>query len=164
MARLLLVGCGCRGRELAAALAADGHAVRGTTRDPARLAAIEATGAEAVLADPDRLATLTSELEGVSALCWLMGSASEATASVAALHGPRLESLLEALVDTHVRGFVYEAAGSVDPALLAGGADAVRDAERSYRMRVATIETDPGDFGAWLADAQAAVSAVLQQR
>ena len=161
MARLLLVGCGCRGRELAAALAADGHAVRGTTRDAAKLAAIEATGAEAVLADPDRLATLTSELEGVSALCWLMGSASGATASVAALHGPRLQSLLEALVDTHVRGFVYEAAGTVADDLLAAGAEIGRRASATYRMPVEVVEQDPGDLARWVAGMRDAVARVL---
>ena len=35
MARVLIVPCGCRGRALAARLAAAGHVVRGTTRDPA---------------------------------------------------------------------------------------------------------------------------------
>ena len=65
MARVLIVGCGCRGRALAAALVDEGHAVRGTTR--ARgvgSPAIEAAGAEAVLADPDRLATLLPHLPG----------------------------------------------------------------------------------------------------
>jgi hypothetical protein len=45
-------------------------------------------------------------VEGVSVLVWLLGSvAGEAAAT---LHGPRLESMLEALVDTPVRGVVYE--------------------------------------------------------
>ena len=46
MARVLIVGCGCRGRALAADLRGAGHAVRGTTRDPGRTAAIAAAGAE----------------------------------------------------------------------------------------------------------------------
>ena len=36
LARVLIVGCGCRGRELAAALMAEGHAVRGTLARPGR--------------------------------------------------------------------------------------------------------------------------------
>ena len=36
------------------------------------------------------------------------------------LHGVRLETLLEHIVDTPVRGLVYEAAGSVADGLLAG--------------------------------------------
>ncbi len=55
MARVLIVGCGCRGRELAGALLAAGHQVRGTSRDPAALRALAAAGVEGVVADPDRL-------------------------------------------------------------------------------------------------------------
>jgi len=80
MARVLVVGCGCRGRSLAAALRADGHAVRGTTRSAGRLAAIEAAGIEAVVADPDRLGTIMGQLAGVSVVCWLMGTATAAPA------------------------------------------------------------------------------------
>jgi hypothetical protein len=80
--------------------------VRGTTRDPERVAEIEATGAAAVVADPDRLGTLLPHVEGVSVVVWLLGSVvGEAAATI---HGPRLESMLEALVDTPVRGVVYE--------------------------------------------------------
>ena len=87
MARILLIGCGCRGQALARELCVEGHVVRGTTRDRERLPAIEASGAEAVLADPNRLATLMPALDGASAACWLMGTASDP-----ALHGPRLAS------------------------------------------------------------------------
>ena len=71
MARVLVVGCGCRGGELAIALLERGYAARGTSRRQVRLGEIEALGAEPALADPDRLATLLPHLEGVSALCWL---------------------------------------------------------------------------------------------
>jgi nucleoside-diphosphate-sugar epimerase len=118
MARVLVVGCGCRGRELAAALVGEDHAVRGTTRDGVVLEAIEATGAEGVVADPDRLSTLLPHLDGVNVLCWLMGTAVGEPEVVAALHGPRLASIVETVVDTHVRGVVYEAAGSVPRARL----------------------------------------------
>src|SRR5436309_3417691 len=122
MARVSIVGCGCRGRKLAGALRERGHAVRGTTRRRERLAAIEAAGAEAVTADPARLTTLLPHLAAASVLCWLMGTAAGDPQEVEALHGPRLVSLLETLVDTHVRGAVYEAAGTVGPALLEAGA------------------------------------------
>src|SRR2546423_7643976 len=116
MARVLVVGCGCRGEALALRLTERGHAVRGTTRRPDRVAELESRGIEAVRADPDRLATLMPLIEGVSALCWLMGSAAGPLDQVAALHGERLGSLLESLIDTHVRGFVYERAGTAGPA------------------------------------------------
>jgi hypothetical protein len=140
-------------------LLADGHAVRGTTRDPARLGEIEAVGAEAVQADPDRLGTLMTELAGVTVVCWLLGSA--AGDNVGDLHGPRLETLLERLVDTPVRGIVYEGAGSADARLLATGASAVRAAAERWRVPVEVAEQDPADHGAWLAAMRAAVARLL---
>jgi nucleoside-diphosphate-sugar epimerase len=161
MARVLIVGCGCRGGELAAALVERGHAVRGTTRDEGGLARIEAAGAEAVVADPLRLATLTPTLDGVSVLCWLLGSACGGTDELEALHGPRLETLLETLVDTHVRGVVYEAAGSVPRNLLERGAQLVRRAHETYLMPAELLSHDPSDHAGWAREAAAAVERVL---
>src|SRR3954454_3811833 len=98
MARVLIVGCGCRGRELGRALRGRAHPVRGTSRGEAGRAAIEADGLEGVVADPAALGTLLPHLPGVTVLCWLMASASDP-----ALHGERFATLLETLVDTHVR-------------------------------------------------------------
>lgn len=159
MARVLIVGCGCRGRSLAAALRADGHAVRGTSRSPERRAEIEAAGVEAVVADPDRLGTVMGQLAGVSVVCWLLGSGEGETA--AALHGPRLETLLERLVDTPVRGIVYEAGGTVGPELLASGAAAVRAAGERWRMPAEVVDADPTDHARWLAAMTAAVQRLL---
>jgi hypothetical protein len=161
VARVLIVGCGCRGRELVTALAADGHVARGTTRREANLAQIEATGAHGVVADPDRLATLMPHLFGVSVLCWLLGNAVGEPEAVAALHGPRLESLVGKLVDTHVRGVVYEGAGSVDTELLEQGANIVRRAHDTYRMPAEVVAHDPADHAGWLAAMTAAVGRVL---
>lgn len=159
MARALIVGCGCRGRGLAAALSTQGHSVRGTSRDPANLAAIEESGAEAVVADPDRLGTVLQALEGVTVVGWLMGSAEGESA--AAANGPRLETMLEKLVDTPVRGLVYEAAGSVAPELLAGGTRLVRAAADTWHMPVAVVEADPGEHDVWLEAMLAAVAEIL---
>jgi hypothetical protein len=82
VARILVVGAPGRARELASS----GHVVE-----------------EATDADPDRLATITPLLDGVSVVCWLFGES-----GAEALHGDRLESLVEYPVDTPVRGFVYE--------------------------------------------------------
>jgi len=159
VARFLIVGCGCRGRALARELAAAGHAVRGTTRRPGRLAEIDAAGVEAVVADPDRLGTIVAHLAGVSVVCWLMGSADDGAG--ADLHGPRLRTFLERLVDTTVRGVVYEAAGSVDRELLSAGAAAVRDAATTWRMPAEVVEAEPSDHEAWLAAMTAAVGRLL---
>lgn len=122
MARVLIVGCGCRGRELAGQLRAAGHSVRGTTRQPAKLGAIEAAGAEAVIADPDRVATVVPAFAGVAVVCLLLGSATGAPDDLRALHTTRLEMLLARTIDTPIRGVVYEATGTIDPDALKAGA------------------------------------------
>ena len=158
MARVLIVGCGCRGRQLAQALAAEGHSVRGTSRSPEALPEIEAAGAEAAVADPDRVGTLLPLLQGVSAVCWLMGTADAAEP----LHGPRLRALQEKLVDSPARGLVYEAAGRVDAALLAEGAAIVREVGETFRMPVAVVEENPADPDAWTAAMIRGVTDVLE--
>jgi uncharacterized protein YbjT (DUF2867 family) len=150
MARALIVACGCRGRLLGGRLLEQGWAVRGTTRSEAGLAAIEATGIEAALADPDRPGTLLEHVGDVAVVHWLLGSARGDRDSVAAIHGSRLERFLEKLVDTPVRGFVYEATGTVDPPDLARGAAAVRVAADTWRIPVELVEADPNEPSAWV--------------
>jgi hypothetical protein len=161
VARVLIVGCGCRGRRLATKLRTEGHAVRGTTRDPATLATIEAAGAEGVIADPDRLSTLLPHLSGVSVLCWLMGTAGGDPEATAALHGSRLESIAAKLVDSPVRGLVYEAGGTVERARREQGAEAVRRLGATHRMPAEVVAEDPSAPGPWLAGMTAAVQRVL---
>lgn len=153
------MGCGCHGRELAAELLRAGHAVRGTTRDEANVAALAAAGVEGVVADPDRLGTLLRHLDGVTVLVWLLGSATGDAGRD--LHGPRLGSLLEKLVDTPVRGFVYEGAGSVDPDALAEGARLVARARETFHMPAAVVTKPPEPSAAWLAAMAGAVDDVL---
>jgi nucleoside-diphosphate-sugar epimerase len=157
LARVLIVGCGCRGGALGAALASAGHAVRGTSRSPERLGELEKTGIEGVAADPDRLGTLMPALAGVTVVCWLLGSAEDSPD----VHGPRLRSLMEHLVDTPVRGLVYEAAGTVDTALLADGASIVREASHTWHIPVEIVDTDPASHDDWLEAMKAAVDRLL---
>ena len=161
MARVLIVGCGCRGQALARELRGAGHAVRGTTRDPARAAAIEAAGAEPYIGDPDRIATLMDALSGVTILCWLMGTATGAAERVAALHDGRLRMLWEKLVDTPVRGVVHEAAGPLAPDVLARGRAVALAAHETWRIPLELLETDPADHERWHANAAAAVDRLL---
>lgn len=122
MARVLVVGAPERTRELESS----GHLVE-----------------TAAGADPDRLATLTPLLEGVTVVCWLFGdSESEA------LHGDRLRSLVEYLVDTPVRGLVYERAAEHPE-----GGRIVERARTTLRIPCAVVS--PGD------DLAAAVESVL---
>jgi nucleoside-diphosphate-sugar epimerase len=145
MARVLIIGCGCRGRALAGDLRAAGHAVRGTTRESARTGPIAAAGAEPFVGDPDRIATLMEALTGVTVVCWLMGSASGEPERVAALHDGRLRMLFEKLVDTPVRAVVYEGTPS--------GADLARLCADTWSIPLEVVT--PAD------DAAAAVSRLL---
>ncbi|MGZ8512912.1 MAG: hypothetical protein ACXWWL_05690 [Candidatus Limnocylindria bacterium] len=81
-----------------------------------------------MIADPLRLGTLLPHLAGVTVVVWLFGRVEDAD-----LHGPRLASLLEKLVDSGVRGFVYEDGP---------GADLVREAGERWRMPVAVAPYD----------------------
>jgi uncharacterized protein YbjT (DUF2867 family) len=148
VARALIVGCGCRGRELGERLLAEGWAVRGTSRREEGLAAIEAAGIEPALADPDRPGTILELVNDVTVLVLLFGSVSGSDEEVAAIHGPRLERLMERLVETPVRGVVYEGTEA--------GSEVVRVAGRTWRIPVESvaIEDDP----------QAAIHRILTSR
>jgi uncharacterized protein YbjT (DUF2867 family) len=161
LARCLIIACGCRGQMLSRELVRRGHAVRGTTRDPASVPGIVDAGAEGVVADPDRVATLVGALEHVTVACVLLGSASGPVEQLAALHTTRLEMLLTKIVDTTVRGVVYEARGVVDEDLLAAGAERVRAFGERSLAGWALLEADPADRVAWLGAAVGAVDSVL---
>lgn len=148
MARALIVGCGCRGRELGGRLLDEGWAVRGTSRREEGLGEIEAAGIEPALADPDRPATILELVGDVAVLVLLLGSCNGSEEELAAIHGPRLERLLEHLVETPVRGVLYEGTE--------GGAEVLRKAEGTWRIPIRVVEE--GD------DLAAAVAAVLTAR
>jgi uncharacterized protein YbjT (DUF2867 family) len=149
---------------LGARLVADGWAVRGTTRHEDGLAAIEAAGIEPALADPERPGTVLDLLGDVAIVVFLLGSAAGAPEAVAAIHGPRLERLLEKLVDTPVRGVVYEAAGSVDPAVLERGVELVRRAGETWRIPIEVVAAGPDDPASSSAGIATAVQRLLSGR
>jgi nucleoside-diphosphate-sugar epimerase len=136
VARALIVGCGCRGRSLGQRLLAEDWTVRGTSRREGGLAAIEEAGIEPALADPERPGTVLDLVGDVAAVYWLLGSAAGSAENLEAIHGARLERLLERLVETPVRRFVYEASGSVDAAILERGSEIVRSAGERWRIPV----------------------------
>ncbi|HEY5195955.1 MAG TPA: hypothetical protein VIJ51_02885 [Solirubrobacteraceae bacterium] len=161
MARVLIVAGGCRGRALGGELVGRGHAVRITTRTEAGRAGIEAAGGECWIGTPDRIGSLRYALENVTVLCWLLGTASGAREAVGELHGRRLEFMLSQTIDTTVRGVVYEAAGTIDPVVLAGGSDVVARWAAFNRVPHRTVERDPADRAWWLAEAVGAVEALV---
>ena len=61
--RVLIVGGGCRGLDLARELVAEGHAARCVTRTEDGRAAIEAAGGECWIGTPDVIGTLRYALE-----------------------------------------------------------------------------------------------------
>jgi uncharacterized protein YbjT (DUF2867 family) len=144
VARALIVGCGCRGRELGARLLAEGWQVRGTSRSAPGLARIDAAGIEPALADPAAPATVLDLVGDVATVHWLLGSAAGTAEVLGTIHGSRLERLLERLVETPVRRFVYEAHGSVDKAILERGAGLVRAAGERWRIPVEILDSASG--------------------
>jgi nucleoside-diphosphate-sugar epimerase len=160
LARALIVGCGCHGRELAAELAGLGWQVRGTSRDPAGVDAIDAAGVEAVAADPNRPGSVLDLCRDVAVVVWLLGCAAGEPEALSAIHGPRLERLLEKLVDSAVRGFAYEAAGSVGRETLARGAAIVERAGETWRLPVAVLSEDRREPG-WATRSAVAIAELL---
>ncbi len=160
MARALIVGCGARGTALGAGLAQDGWIIRGTSRSEAGAERIDASGFEGAVADPAWPGTILDLVGDVALLYWLLGTAIGGREDVEAIHGPRLESLLERLVDTPVRGIVYEAAGTVDAEILAAGEAAVRRAAETWRIPAEIITDEPGSE-AWMGAARGAAGRLL---
>jgi hypothetical protein len=184
VARILIVGGGCRGRRFAARMVEQGHALRVTTRSERGRAAIEARGAECWIGTPDRLATLRGALENVTIACWMLAGASGGPDDVAVLHSSRLEFFLGQAIDTTVRGFLYDAwpagggcggSGGVSCEVLAGGERIVRSLTQLNAIPVAVLdrETSRGEDAAgaagrrddedaaWVDAASAAVDSLL---
>jgi len=164
VARCLIIGCGCRGLELTAALRDSGHAVRGTTRNPDRRAEIEGAGAEPFVGDPNRVGTLAPALAHVGVACILLGSATGTAEAVTALHDTRLDMLLERMLDTTVRGVVYQAVGSVDAATLSHGAGRVRYACERSLIPDELLSADPATDDRWVTQAVQAIERALVGR
>lgn len=158
----MIVGGGCRGRRLASALISDGQVVRVSTRTDSGRSAIEATGAECWIGTPDRLATLRGALDGVTVLCWLLGSAVGSPEELQALHSSRLEFFLTQAIDTTVRGIVYEAAGTgTSPDLLRRGAEIAQALAERNAIPARFLTADPNDVETWLDDARASIASLL---
>jgi len=138
--------------------------VRVTTRGESGRLAIEETGAECWLGTPDRLGTLRAALESVTIVCWLLGTAVGAEEEVRALHTSRLEFFLGQVIDTTVRGFVYEAMGTVPSDALTEGEQIVRMVAGRNEIPVGILTADPEDADAWLADAHVEIGALLGSR
>jgi hypothetical protein len=154
VARLLILGGGCRGRQLAAEVLSDGHAaVRIVTRSDSYRAGIEAVGAECFIGDPNRLGTLRGVLEGVTVACWLFATATGPPEQLRELHLSRLPAFLGTAIDSTMRGFVFEAPTDA--------ARVVQDIARRNAIVATALTADPHDAGLWLAEVRATLSPYL---
>ncbi len=162
MARLLIVGGGCRGLRLAEEAGREGHAARVVTRTENRRPEIEAAGAECWIGDPNRLGTLRGVLDGVTIACWLLGGATGPEEQLLALHSARLRAFLESAIDTTVRGVLYEAVGSSMPAgALAEGERIAQEIVQLNSIPLAVLHADPTDISLWLVQASGELSSML---
>jgi hypothetical protein len=161
VARILIIPLSVRSSGLAERLVALGHQVRITTRSSTNFRPIEELGAEPFQADPDRIATLMPALEGVTIVCWLFGNATGDAESVEALHGGRLRMLFEKLVDTPVRGVIYEASGGVEESTRQQGREIAEDARERWQIPVEFITTGSEDPELWATSATSAVQRLL---
>ena len=80
---------------------------------------------------------------------------------MAALHDGRLRMLWEKLVDSPVRGVVYEAAGPLPDPVLARGRELAINAHDTWRIPLVVLDTDPREHAAWRAAAATAVGSLL---
>ena len=78
-----------------------------------------------------------------------------------ALHTDRLGRMLEEIVDTPVRGVVYELAVELEPEAALRTLALLRDAGERWRIPFEVVDAAPADHGAWLAGMVAAADEVL---
>lgn len=143
----------------------DGHAVRMVVRYASRREEVERAGAECFVGRADRLATLRGALEHVTVACWMLATASGDPEAVQALHGSRLDQFLSSLIDTTVRGVLYEAGGAALPReVLDEGERIVLDKTRRNAIPVEILRADPDQVEQWVGEAHRAVSALLEPR
>jgi hypothetical protein len=161
LARALLLGCGCCARGAGAILLERGWGVRGTSRSAEGLEAIAAAGIEPAEADPDRVGSLTRLLGDVTVVAWLLSGSPADPDRLRSLNGERLGSLLAALVDTPVRGVVYEALPPAAGAAADSGRALVEDAESRWRIPTRTVVAERSQPDAWAAAVADAVEAVV---
>jgi hypothetical protein len=135
MARVLIVDRAGRAQAATAALEAAGYAVR------------------SVNAEPMLPGDVFAELENVAVVAWLHGAGDAPHAQV---NGEQLETVLLKVVDTGVRGFVFERAapGEINPHVV--------HARETWHIPIAEIDVaDPAGGDEWLVSLVSAVNQSL---
>ena len=116
LARALIVGCGCRARELGQRLVDAGWQVRGNHSRPGQRRGHPGRRAGGGGRRPGSVGSILDHVGDVTLVFWLLGSAEGEPRRLAAIHGPRLERLMEELVDTPVRRLRLRGGGQVERA------------------------------------------------
>lgn len=151
--------------------------MRITTRSEAGRAAIEASGAECWVGTPERLATLRGVLDGVAIACWMFARAQGSERELRELHSERLEFFLTQVIDSTVRGFVFEGAGAqagaggaedgaphdTRAAALAAGEATARRLSARNEIPLELLHAAALEDTEWLAAAGAAIQRLLDR-
>ena len=97
--------------------------------------------------------------------CWLLAGAAGAAGELQELHTVRLEFFLTQMIDTTVRGFVYEGRGttSAPEALVEGEQIARRMCERNA-IPLAVLDRPAAEGDLWQQQARAAIEQLLNGR
>lgn len=133
MARVLIVERAGRTAALTTALGERGYAVR--TLD----------------ADPLLPGHVFDALDNVTVVCWLMAAGENLHEEV---NGEQLETVLLKVVDTGVRGFVFEQPGDAPNAHL-------EHARETWHIPIAEVAAGPAGGEQWTAEVVAAVDSTL---
>jgi hypothetical protein len=104
-------------------------------------------------------------LDGVAIACWMLAQAHGPPQEVGALHGSRLAAFARQVIDSTVRGFIYDGSGGALPAeMLADGERIVRSVSERNAIpaRVLACGDAAGAADAdWVTAARAVVESLL---
>jgi hypothetical protein len=149
--RAFVVGGGERALALTRSLTAEGHAVRLVVDGEDEARAAREAGAEPWPGTPDRIGTLRMGLDNVTILLWMQA---DSDPDHPALHGSRLEMMLDKTTDTTVRGVVYETGSPHEEA----GLHEMAEARRKNEIHFRTVDLAAAD---WPAACRAAIDELL---
>jgi hypothetical protein len=92
----------------------------------------------------------------------MLGTACGTEEQLMSLYTSRLEFFLNQIIDTTVRGFVYEPpGGSASAEVIEAGLDVARSVTSRNSIPLLLLNTGPEQTEQWLSEAHAAIDSVL---